>query len=109
MSDSKTDTNTSSLEALDKDIEIQTLHSDSHDSEIIEEVDDASNQESDVESGKGQIQKINSSEKEGFRNEKLEAVTRTSTKSSWKDPGPPPDGGLVGWTQGIFAPTPSKC
>ncbi|CZR57866.1 related to monocarboxylate transporter 4 [Phialocephala subalpina] len=26
-------------------------------------------------------------------------VTRTSTKSSWKDPGPPPDGGVVGWTQ----------
>lgn len=29
-------------------------------------------------------------------------VTRTSTKSSWKDPGPPPDGGWVGWTQGEF-------
>ena len=27
-------------------------------------------------------------------------ATKTSTKSSWKDPGPPPDGGLVGWTQG---------
>ena len=29
-------------------------------------------------------------------------VTKTSTKSSWKDPGPPPDGGLVAWTQGAF-------
>ena len=28
-------------------------------------------------------------------------VTRTSTKSSWKDPGPPPDGGWKGWTQGM--------
>jgi hypothetical protein len=28
-------------------------------------------------------------------------VTRTSTKSSWKDPGPPPDGGWLGWTQGV--------
>jgi hypothetical protein len=28
-------------------------------------------------------------------------VTRTSTKSSWKDPGPPPDGGLGAWTQGV--------
>lgn len=28
-------------------------------------------------------------------------VTRTSTKSSWKDPGPPPDGGLMAWTQGM--------
>jgi hypothetical protein len=26
-------------------------------------------------------------------------VTRTSTKSSWKDPGPPPDGGWA-WAQG---------
>jgi hypothetical protein len=28
------------------------------------------------------------------------SATRTSTKSSWKDPGPPPDGGWKGWTQG---------
>jgi hypothetical protein len=26
-------------------------------------------------------------------------VTRTSTKGSWKDPGPPPDGGLTAWGQ----------
>ncbi|KAL2063876.1 hypothetical protein VTL71DRAFT_4370 [Oculimacula yallundae] len=26
-------------------------------------------------------------------------VTRMITKSSWRDPGPPPDGGWVGWTQ----------
>jgi hypothetical protein len=29
-------------------------------------------------------------------------VTRTSTKSSWKDPGPPPDGGTTAWLQGEF-------
>jgi hypothetical protein len=34
-------------------------------------------------------------------------VTRTSTKSSWKDPGPPPDGGLRAWTQGVYPPFPS--
>jgi hypothetical protein len=28
-------------------------------------------------------------------------VTRISTKSSWKDPGPPPDGGWKGWIQGM--------
>lgn len=27
------------------------------------------------------------------------AISRISTKSSWKDPGPPPDGGLKAWTQ----------
>jgi hypothetical protein len=29
-------------------------------------------------------------------------ATRASTKSSWKDPGPPPDGGWTGWTQGVY-------
>lgn len=29
----------------------------------------------------------------------LRVLTRTSTKSSWKDPGPPPDGGLKAWLQ----------
>jgi len=27
-------------------------------------------------------------------------ITRLSTKSSWVDPGPPPDGGRRAWTQG---------
>jgi MFS family permease len=30
-------------------------------------------------------------------------ISHKSTKSSWKDPGPPPDGGLVAWTQAIMA------
>lgn len=29
-------------------------------------------------------------------------LSRFSTKSSWKDPGPPPDGGLAGWTQVVM-------
>ena len=29
-------------------------------------------------------------------------ATRVTTKSSWKDPGPPPNGGLEGWTQAIM-------
>lgn len=31
-------------------------------------------------------------------------ATRTSTKSSWKDPGPPPDGGFTAWSQGAYFP-----
>lgn len=27
-------------------------------------------------------------------------LSKISTKSSWKDPGPPPDGGRRAWTQG---------
>jgi hypothetical protein len=30
-------------------------------------------------------------------------ATRVSTKSSWKDPGPPPDGGLTAWSQGAYS------
>ncbi|EPE34292.1 MFS general substrate transporter [Glarea lozoyensis ATCC 20868] len=29
-------------------------------------------------------------------------VTRTSTKASWKDPGPPPDGGMGAWLQVLY-------
>jgi hypothetical protein len=31
-------------------------------------------------------------------------ATRISTKSSWIDPGPPPDGGLIAWSQGAYSP-----
>jgi hypothetical protein len=31
-------------------------------------------------------------------------ATRVSTKSSWRDPGPPPDGGLTAWSQGAYSP-----
>jgi hypothetical protein len=31
-------------------------------------------------------------------------ATRISTKSSWIDPGPPPDGGLTAWSQGAYSP-----
>jgi len=30
-------------------------------------------------------------------------LTRMSTKSSWKDPGPPPDGGTKAWMQGVYS------
>lgn len=29
-------------------------------------------------------------------------LSRMSTKSSWKDPGPPPDGGTKAWMQGVY-------
>jgi len=31
-------------------------------------------------------------------------MQRIRTNKSWKDPGPPPDGGLLAWTQGLWAP-----
>ncbi|TVY81309.1 Aspyridones efflux protein apdF [Lachnellula suecica] len=75
-----------STNALDKDVEIQTVHSNSN---------------SDEEIGDGEEKDV-----EAYpvvsNNGKGDAVTRTSTKSSWKDPGPPPDGGIGAWTQAIL-------
>lgn len=34
--------------------------------------------------------------------EKAGPITRMLSRSSCKDPGPPPDGGLLGWTQGVY-------
>ena len=89
---------TTSSEAFDKDIEIQSVHSSS-----TEQDDDAikSGENEGVMKEKEDIEayaqdpeiRIGEKGKEG-------AVTRTSTKSSWKDPGPPPDGGKEAWIQG---------
>ncbi len=86
-----------SAETFDKDVEIQSLHSDSEIEEGITVTDGRTLTE------KGDIEAypdgVNQPQNEVYR----EAVTRTSTKSSWKDPGPPPDGGLSGWSQGSFS------
>ena len=36
------------------------------------------------------------------KNSNQNVVTRTSTRSTtWRDPGPPPDGGWLAWSQGV--------
>jgi hypothetical protein len=92
-----------SEDAFEKDIEIQSAHSSStiiEDDEIREEIN-----------GKGVLREEDGIEvypvfdetQDEEQRQKDGAVTRTSTKSSWKDPGPPPDGGREAWIQGSFS------
>ena len=95
----------SNEDVFKKDIEIQSVHSSSTDIE-----DDEIRRE---EKRKGILSEedievypvVDETQGEKRRGEEG-AVTRTSTKSSWKDPGPPPDGGREAWIQGLL-PYPS--
>jgi len=93
-----TTNNTQSLreDAIDKDLEVQSLHLSSTDVET-EEKGDALTRKDDIEA----YPVVDETQGEGQK-QKDGAVTRTSTKSSWKDPGPPPDGGKEAWIQGSF-------
>ena len=104
----------SSSDSYDKDVEIQSLHSHSYgdDGHAVGDAREAVTRprKVDIEACPDgvdvlQSNKWNISGGHGILagNVKEGAVTRTSTKSSWKDPGPPPDGGWVGWTQGLFS------
>jgi hypothetical protein len=85
-------------DAFNKDLEVQSIHSSS--TEIEADLDDRKGgvltEKDDIES-----YPVVDETEEGQR-QKDGAMTRTSTKSSWKDPGPPPDGGREAWTQGSF-------
>lgn len=94
----------SSSYMFDKDVEIQSIHSESSHTDA-EETERQRVYESLTEKGDIEAYPVAIN---GPQNGKEHAVTRTSTKSSWKDPGPPPDGGLVGWTQGICCLIPSR-
>jgi hypothetical protein len=89
-------------DAFEKDIEIQSAHSSSTDIE-----DDEIREE---KNGKGVLREddieaypVFDETQDEEQRQKDGAVTRTSTKSSWKDPGPPPDGGREAWIQGSFS------
>jgi hypothetical protein len=80
--------------AFGKDLEIQSLHSST--TEIIEE---------EIQQRNGRKGGVLEEDIEAVKDEecctKENAATRTSTKNSWKDPGPPPDGGREAWIQGM--------
>lgn len=86
----------SSPGVLDKDVEIHSSHSDS---------DDHGGEEKDGRflsmTDKGDIEAYPDAINATYDEAKEGPVTRTNTKSSWKDPGPPPDGGVGAWTQGM--------
>jgi hypothetical protein len=87
-----------SPDRLDKDVEIQTIHSESDDNGEGGEESSGKDEKFLSMTAKGDIEAYPVGSNEG----KEAPVTRTSTKSSWKDPGPPPDGGAGAWTQGKF-------
>jgi hypothetical protein len=113
-------------ESLDKEIEMQSLHSSSssshhtsHDRHAAGEIDDdvelgrknSMTEKGDIEAYPDAVNDPMNEEysggdkrgEEGKSNRKiLNVLSRISTKSSWKDPGPPPDGGWSGWTQGTY-------
>lgn len=83
-------------DGFDKDLEVQSVHSSSTgiDEEGVREKKGGVLKEDDIEA----YPVVCETEDEEQRR-KDGAVTRTSTKSSWKDPGPPPDGGREAWIQ----------
>jgi len=88
-----------SVEDVDK--EIQSLHSSTSTSSH-QDVD-VEKQDTDEESDRIELESTTSVRGAGSVKGKGvlgKVMSRISTKSSWKDPGPPPDGGVVGWTQG---------
>ena len=90
-----------SADSFSKDLEVQSLASSSSDHNVddIEERGGRTMTENgDIEAYPGAL---NDPQNQVWSGKEC-PVTRTSTKSSWKDPGPPPDGGLSGWTQGTF-------
>ncbi len=91
----------SSSEAFEKDVEIHALNSDArHNSG-----EDTEGEEGKIERREGGLIAAGEepdSEKNAGHREGGEVIARTSTRGTWKDPGPPPDGGMVGWTQGTY-------
>jgi len=83
----------SSVKTFDKDVEAQMAQSDSE-TEIEMERESSERGDRVIEA-----YRVPSN---GLYAGKETPVTRTSTKSSWKDPGPPPDGGWGAWTQGMY-------
>jgi hypothetical protein len=86
-------------DAFDKDLEVQSVHCSSTDIEA-----DLDERKGGVLTEKDDIETypVVDETQEGGKAQKDGAITRTSTKSSWKDPGPPPDGGREAWIQGSF-------
>lgn len=99
------DPQSSLAEDFDKDVEVQSLHTTESDSEELRsQVGEDARPEPRFMSltEKGDIEAypdgVNEPQNQTYGGR--HPVARTSTGSNWKDPGPPPDGGLFAWTQG---------
>jgi hypothetical protein len=87
-------------DGINKDLEVQSLHSSSTDIEDSDKFRDEEKRGSLREGDDIEAYPVVDETREEENRQNDGAVTRTSTKSSWKDPGPPPDGGRKAWIQG---------
>jgi hypothetical protein len=83
-----------------KDLEVQSVHFSSTDIEDNDKFRDDEKGGPLREGDDIETYPVVNETREEENRQKDGAVTRTSTKSSWKDPGPPPDGGRKAWIQG---------
>jgi hypothetical protein len=69
---------------------------------------DAGGNQSESDISKTAVMDFGTREKERLDREEEEGqggmVERIRTSKSWRDLGPPPDGGVLAWTQGLFFP-----
>jgi hypothetical protein len=95
-----------SADSFSKDLAVQSLPSNSSgyivDDVDIEEGGRTMTEKGDIGTYPDGLNDLQNDLQNGEWGGKEGPVTRTSTKSSWKDPGPPPDGGWSAWTQGMY-------
>lgn len=88
----------SSAVDLEKDEEAPSVHSSTTDHEENEpHYASVAERSADIEAIP--TDDVEAGEKSGVKRALTHTLSRFSTKSSWKDPGPPPDGGLQAWVQ----------
>jgi hypothetical protein len=88
-------------DAFNKDIEIQSVRSSSTDIEDVEIREEKIGQEVWTEDDIEHYPEFVEAQDEAQRRQDG-TVARAITQNSWKDPGPPPDGGREAWIQGSF-------
>lgn len=87
-------------DGINKDLEVQSVHSSCTDIEDNDKFRDDEKGGPLREGDDIETYPVVDETREKENRQKDGAVTRTSTKSSWQDPGPPPDGGRKAWKQG---------
>jgi hypothetical protein len=98
------ETSRSSLaDGFNKDVEIQSVPS--TDLSALHEVGCESKPQLMAEKGDIEACPVAISQSQDVEFNGNGPVTRISTKSSERDPGPPPDGGWTAWTQGTYSPS----
>lgn len=89
-------------DGFNKDVEIQSVHS--TDLSALPEVGYGPKPQLMAEKGDIEACPVAINQPQDVEFNGKGPVTRMSTKSSARDPGPPPDGGWTAWSQGTYFP-----